>query len=97
MKNLDINVHNHYSISIMDLSHDLDISDMKWDLLINYLLENSEGAYFYGLRLNYLNDDLKQNIQYLTEQGQFREENEFNRVMSLCHTLIYCKMLQTYL
>lgn len=81
MKDLDIDIRNPYEISIKDLTHDLDISEMKWDFLINHLLETTAGIYFYGLRLNYFDDDLKANIDFLLEESLFNVNNKFNRIL----------------
>jgi len=49
MKTLDVNIHNDFEISIRDLTNDLDISDKKWNSLINLISENSQCVFFYGM------------------------------------------------
>jgi len=83
MKGLDINIRNNHEISIMDTNHDLDISESKWDFLINCLLEITEHVYFYGLRLDYYDDNLEKNINFLSEEKLFNKHDGFRILFRL--------------
>jgi hypothetical protein len=50
MSSLDFKVHRTNFVSIKDMTHDLDISEGKWDVIFDALVEKAESIYFYGTR-----------------------------------------------
>jgi hypothetical protein len=68
MKDIDIAIYNNYQVSIKDLSHDLDISEFKWNDLISVLEKTFERIYFYGYRDNYVDEHFRQTVSYLSEE-----------------------------
>lgn len=64
---LEVNFHKCNHISIKDLSHDIKLSETKWNTLFSLFLENVEGVYFYGLDLNYNDDNLVDAVNYCSE------------------------------
>lgn len=102
MTSLNFNIHNSNEVSIMDLNRNLDVSDVKWDLLINYFFKKSEVTYFYGLRLNYSYPELKKDVEYLSEEELFNEGNSnrvFFRVKSanvILNRTLLSKLWKTY-
>lgn len=68
MNDLDIKIHENQVISIKDLSHDLDISESKWNFIFAYLLKEIEVIYFRGHRSQFIDDDFYETINYLSEE-----------------------------
>jgi len=66
-------------MSILDPNNDLDLSQRKWDQLLDYFVERSQAIYFCGSRINYLDDDIIKNVGYLCEVELINEE--FERIL----------------
>ncbi|WP_199142070.1 hypothetical protein, partial [Pedobacter sp. ASV12] len=78
--NMDLVLHNRGVISIKDIDGDLNISQPKWDFLINLLIDYSECTFFSGLRLNY-DDNIEKNIDYLAEEILINKDEDFEMVL----------------
>jgi hypothetical protein len=78
---LDIKKHTDYVWSIKDLTHDLNISEKKWDLIFNHFVENSEVAYFGGARTNFMDDDFLKTVEYVSEEVLFDDVDEHFKIL----------------
>ncbi|WP_214228788.1 hypothetical protein [Pedobacter sp. B4-66] len=81
MSNLNIVYHNNGEISIKDIGHKLDISESKWDALIDLILEKHSHVFFYGVRLDYFNDDLMETIQYASDDFLMNRNDNFQLIL----------------
>lgn len=62
----------------MDSLHPIDVSESKWDSLFQFLLNNSETVYFYGLRVLVTNEELFNTIGFAAERILINEN--YNRI-----------------
>lgn len=77
---MDIYVHNINRISIKDPNSDLDISLKKWDSLFEFLLVRTNYIYFIGNRLDFIDNNLKSSTEFLVDNNQLIESNDFNKL-----------------
>lgn len=76
-KSLDIKVYNQNQASIKDVAGELDISNNKWDFLFDFFLKGETAVYFEGFRLDFPDEEFESNLEYLSENILFVEDNFF--------------------
>lgn len=81
MDDLDIKIHSNGCISIKDLTHDVDISEAKWDQIFNLASEDAEVIYFSARRSNYINDELSSLINNLSQEALFQQATKLNQIL----------------
>ena len=84
MDNLNVHFHTNFEVSIEDLKeHDLEISEERWDFIMNPLFINSEYIYFIGSRINFKDDSFLETISTLSENILYMKDDFMNVVFLL--------------
>lgn len=101
MDGLDIIVHNENEVSIRDSVHSLDISDFKWNNLMDLLITKSESVYFFGSRLSYETDP-RESMDYVADEKLYIEDIDFEKVLvrvkpvNIINRALFSKLWKAY-
>lgn len=68
---LEIHRYGYNYFSIKDLSGDIDITEKRWDILFEMLMEDSACIYFHGIELNYNDENLIKTVKWLNDNVLF--------------------------
>jgi hypothetical protein len=81
MNSIDFKFHNYNELSIKDLNGDVNLSEQKWNKLIEYFSKNTFCTYFKGYRINYVDTGFFETINLIGEDILIDEGKDHFRLL----------------